>query len=341
MAIGRTWISAENVGNMGESYDVLGDILESAFLKGWLFGQFQAAAPWGLRGSELSAAFYVMLQGHACLKLDSAIPGVSVGPGDFAVVLPGSAHSLCDRCDSPTLSLACFLQSDATCPRPPGPGNGDGATVRVVCGVASTGKHPRGALLGALPPLLVVRGVEGKPAPWLADTLRLLFAESDRTPPGAQAVVDHLAHVVLIQSVRNWIRSEPAGQSGWLAALRDPEIGPALELMHSQLGYPWTVAALADRVCLSRSTFAARFKDVVAKPPLQYLLERRMEKACVLIAEGRCEIKEIASQIGYATRSAFSNAFRRWSGMSPGKYRLFRRHAVAERSRAAMPCRRD
>jgi AraC-like DNA-binding protein len=81
------------------------------------------------------------------------------------------------------------------------------------------------------------------------------------------------------------------------------------------------VAALADRVCLSRSVFAARFKSLLSKSPMQYLFDCRMQKACAMLSEDRYGIKEIASHVGYATEGAFSNAFKRWSGQSPGSFR--------------------
>jgi AraC-like DNA-binding protein len=54
---------------------------------------------------------------------------------------------------------------------------------------------------------------------------------------------------------------------------------------------------------------------------MQYLMERRMQKACELLAEGQYGIKQIASQVGYASKAAFSNAFKRWNGQSPQAYR--------------------
>jgi len=53
-----------------------------------------------------------------------------------------------------------------------------------------------------------------------------------------------------------------------------------------------------------------------------------MRKACDLLAEGRYGLKQIATRVGYATGAAFSNAFKRWSGTTPGAYRrsLGKRH---------------
>ena len=82
--------------------------------------------------------------------------------------------------------------------------------------------------------------------------------------------------------------------------------------------------ALAQTARMSRSAFASRFKTLVSKSPARYLLECRMERACEMLAENQYGVKQIASRVGYTTGAAFSNAFKRWSGQSPGEYRRLR-----------------
>ncbi len=160
--------------------------------------------------------------------------------------------------------------------------------------------------------------------PWLDQTLSLLLAESNERRPGSQSVVDHLAQVVFIQAIRASLNMPSRGTGSWMSALMDPDIALALNLMHTRLDSPWTVATLAHRVHLSRSAFASRFTALLATSPMQYLMERRMERASQLLAEERYGIKQVAAQVGYASKSAFSNAFRRWNGKSPQAYRQCR-----------------
>ena len=103
--------------------------------------------------------------------------------------------------------------------------------------------------------------------------------------------------------------------------MTDPDMGPAVALMHSQPDAPWTVASLAERVAMSRSVFSARFTALVGKPPLQYLSEWRMQKASHLLRTTRDELKEVAAKVGYESPSAFSKAFTRWAGVAPSVYR--------------------
>jgi AraC-like DNA-binding protein len=124
-----------------------------------------------------------------------------------------------------------------------------------------------------------------------------------------------------IQTIRTSLTALPDGRGKLFAALMDPDIGPVLGLIHAQPELSWTVASLAERVCMSRSVFAARFKALVSKSPIRYLLECRMRIARALLSEGRYSIKEIAGLVGYATEAAFSSAFKRWSGQAPGHFR--------------------
>ena len=77
--------------------------------------------------------------------------------------------------------------------------------------------------------------------------------------------------MLVIQAIRAWMETDPAAQTGWLGALRDPQIGRALALIHGDPARDWTVASLADELAMSRSAFAARFTELVGEPAMQYV----------------------------------------------------------------------
>jgi AraC-like DNA-binding protein len=70
----------------------------------------------------------------------------------------------------------------------------------------------------------------------------------------------------------------------------------------------------------SRSVFADRFAEMVGQPPMQYLALWRMQLASRLLAEGR-QIAAVAEAVGYESEAAFSRAFKRLVGESPGIWR--------------------
>jgi len=304
-----------------ESSDVLSSMFQDVQLRGWDVGEASFAAPWGIRSGGGPARFYCLLQGACRFEIDGVEAVTMLNPGDLVVMMQQRGHCLRDGPHSPTVPIEQLLGKNKTRMRPGNFFGGEDALTSLVCGSFLFDKHRVNGLLASLPPFIHLKGVNGKVVPWLADTLRLLINESDKSLPGRRAIADRLAQVMFIQTIRLSLTALPDGRGNLFAALMDPDIGPVLGLFHSLPDLSWTVASLAERVCLSRSVFAARFKALVAESPIRYLLECRMRKARALVTEGRYSIKEIAGLVGYATEAAFSSAFKRWSGLSPGRFR--------------------
>lgn len=91
--------------------------------------------------------------------------------------------------------------------------------------------------------------------------------------------------------------------------------------MHADPARAWTVSQLAGVAVVSRSTLAARFKQVVGQGPLEYLTGWRLELAAARLRRGDETLEAIARQVGYGSVSALSNAFKRRLGLSPRDYR--------------------
>jgi len=125
--------------------------------------------------------------------------------------------------------------------------------------------------------------------------------------------------------LRSWIKSLGPGEGGWLGAMADPHIGPALQLIHERPDQPWTLDDLGQRVGLGRSAFSARFTKLVGQSMYRYLIVRRMEEAAFLLESSDEGIARIATRVGYETVAAFSKVFLRHHGLSPGRYRAVRR----------------
>jgi AraC-like DNA-binding protein len=130
-----------------------------------------------------------------------------------------------------------------------------------------------------------------------------------------------LIDIILVQAVRVWVEEQPHDQGGWLGALRDPQVGTALGLIHREPQRNWSVSALAHEVAMSRSIFAAKFSSLVGEPPLTYLTHWRLWHASRLFAEENLSVGETALRVGYESEAAFSKAFKRHFGQSPLAYR--------------------
>ncbi len=144
--------------------------------------------------------------------------------------------------------------------------------------------------------------------------------EAGEHQPGAYLLGQHLAHIMLIQALRQYLAEHPAGGTGWLFGIVDKHLGAALGAIHADPAQPWTLQTLAERASMSRSTFALRFRETVGMAPIEYLTQWRMLLAGERLTHGSDSLASIAAGLGYESESAFSTAFKRVMGCTPRRY---------------------
>ena len=145
-----------------------------------------------------------------------------------------------------------------------------------------------------------------------------MAAEARELRPGGEAVITRLGDILVIQAIRSWIESDPAAQTGWLGALQDRQIGRAISLIHRDPARDWTVASLADewRCHARRSRLAS--PNWSASPRCSYVARWRMHVAVSMLEDERVTVGELSDRLGYRSEAAFSRAFKRVIGVSPG-----------------------
>jgi AraC-like DNA-binding protein len=173
-------------------------------------------------------------------------------------------------------------------------------------------------LLGALPPVKCIGAVQASVLRWLLDRT---LAEMSGAAPGAEVVVHHHSQLLFVEVLRACLSDASSFPAGWLRALADDRLAPALRLMHAQPERTWSLMELANAVSMSRTTFIDRFKAAAGMPPLTYLLRWRMHLAERSLREDDVAITQLAPTLGYTSESAFSNAFKRTFGVAPRRYR--------------------
>ncbi|MGB3544353.1 AraC family transcriptional regulator [Rubrivirga sp.] len=298
------------------------DPLDAAFGSlrpvGAFYYRSELSGSWGFSVPPSPAAFHYIEKGSVLLEAggESAV----LEDGDLAVLPHGESTTFRSDSEQPVEPVDGLSRR-----RPPGPDgvlrNGDGPpTTSMVCGGVTFEDAVEHPVLEALPPLLVVRDAANEAEPWLANTLRFLACESQNGRPGASTVMAHLSSVVFLQAVRAAIADERVANVGWLGALRDPYVGPALTVIQRTPAAPWTVEALGREVGLGRSAFAARFRDVVGESPMRHVTRWRVYRASQLLQANE-SLSETAHRVGYESEAAFSRAFKRWTGRSPGSVR--------------------
>jgi AraC-like DNA-binding protein len=175
-------------------------------------------------------------------------------------------------------------------------------------------------LVDAMPEVMAVSTLLDT-SPELAPMLAAMERESMTVQAGETGIVVRLVEVVAALLVRGWVAGGCGNASGWVGALHDPRLSRAIVMMHKEPGRQWTVATLANEAGNSRSVFARRFLLATGVSPLRYLTDLRMRLAIDSLARAQLPVDVVASQLGYGSLAAFSRAFKRAVGTSPGALR--------------------
>jgi len=209
---------------------------------------------------------------------------------------------------------------------PPGGGvsrikyGGGGEVTQLLCGFLGT-EAAFSPLLASLPPVLKLDLRATASGAWIESSFRFAVSEIAAGRIGSATVITKLSELLFVEAVSQFVASLPAERRGWLAGLRDPQIGRALALLHARATDEWTAESLALEVGMSRSVFAERFTSLVGHPPMHYLALWRMHLAAQQLREGHGSVAQIAFEVGYGSEAAFSRAFKRQFGTSPGIWR--------------------
>jgi AraC-like DNA-binding protein len=301
--------------------DILAEVLDRVRLGGTLFFHFELGHPWSLAlPARPYALFHYLSRGSATLALEQG-RDLPMREGDFVVVTRGEPHLIYSDSRMKPFPIVDF-------DRPTGRlgvvrHGGDAQPVStMICGNFTVSRPARGSVLELLPPVLLLRPLAD--GDWLGAILQRMVSESALERPGQGVALSRLTEVLFVEVLRSWIKSLRPGEGGWLGAMADRHIGPALQLIHEQPDRPWTLDELGRRVGLGRSAFSARFTKLVGQSTHRYLIARRMSEAAFLLESSDEGIARIASRVGYETAAAFSKLFHRHHGLSPGRYRATR-----------------
>jgi AraC-like DNA-binding protein len=304
------------VGNM----DILAEVLDRVSLSGTVLFHFELGHPWSLAlPTRPYALFHYLSRGSATLALKGG-KKLRMTAGDFVVFTRGEPHVIYS--DHRTKPFP-VLDLD----RPPAHlgvvrhGGSAQPFSTMICGRFILSRPSRGSVLELLPPVLLLK----PDGDWLEAILRRMVSESALERPGQRVALSRMTEVLFVEVLRSWLKALGPGEGGWLGAMADPHIGPALQLIHERPERPWTLRDLGQRVGLGRSAFSDRFTKLVGQSMHRYLTARRMVEAAFLLETSNEGIQRIAARVGYETAAAFSKLFHRHHGLSPGRYRAARR----------------
>jgi AraC-like DNA-binding protein len=299
----------------------IGETLRYLRMSGVFYCPSELSEPWGIELPPLPGCvwFHVVTSGTCTIDVEGTTRALA--PGDLVLVPHGVGHRAWGASPAPTpvvWDLPHEYVSEQYAVLRHG-GGGDLTTV--VCGGVRFDHPGAQHLIGALPPMIHIEAARSTRTGWMRATLELLGDETREISPGSDAVVSRLCDIVVIQAIRAWIERDPAARTGWLGALHDPQVGAAIARIHAEPERDWTVASLAAAAAMSRSAFAARFTRLVGEPAMNYVTRWRMLVAADRLQSSDATVATIAAGVGYESEAAFSRAFKRVLGSTPGAAR--------------------
>lgn len=310
--------------------DPVGEALHYLRMSGAFYCRSELTAPFGLELPPLDGTlmFHVVTAGRCWLEVPGEEPQC-LQPGDLGLVPHGQGHRLVSDPGAECADLFDLPREDISERYELLHHGGGGATTTMLCGAVKF-DHPAAVqLVRLLPRLVHVDAWSAPEAQWLSSTLRFIAAEASELKPGGETIITRLCDIVVIQAIRSWMANAPGARTGWLGALQDAHIGRAITLVHRDPEHGWTVEALAEEAGMSRSGFAARFAELVGEPPMRYVTRWRMHVAHSWLRESDVTLADVAMRLGYQSEAAFSRAFKRFTGMSPGAARRIAPGATA------------
>lgn len=312
--------------------DILTEVLRAVRLNGSVFMNGRFAAPFGVispaRWDSMqemahlrhASVFHLVAEGCCVLQLaNGAVRDLRKGD---VVLLPFTAEHRFWSGEPTSFSHA----EDIVVP---GPIEGvstvlcgeDGEKTRLVCGFLESAEMLAAPLFRSLPDVLVEHTDDDALTGMLAGTVGEILRQLDEAQPGAPLLLGRLMELLFVEVLRRHAARLTPGTPGLLAALGDPVIGRALKAIHADPARRWTLEGLAKEAGASRTVLAERFNVVLGKPPIEYVAGWRLQLSAEQLRGTADTLAQVALRAGYESEAAFSRAFKRAMGISPGRWR--------------------
>lgn len=297
--------------------DPLSNVLSLLKPRNYLSAGFEAGGDWSIQFPDQQEGIKcgAVVSGECWLAVEGISDVVRLGPGDCFLLPSGRPFRLATDLALPTVDAASVFLA----PR-------EGSIARLNSGLDFSLVSCRFGLFGnqaslllrMLPPIVLIRDQAGQAV--LRWSVERMMQELRDPQPGGFLVVEHLAHMILLQALRLHLAEGAATGVGWLFALANKQMSAAIGAMHAEPAHRWTLQALASQAGMSRSSFALKFKETVGTSPLDYLTQWRMALAADRLETSEDPLSIIAPSLGYESEAAFSTAFKRVMGCSPRRY---------------------
>lgn len=311
--------------------DVLADMLRAVRLTGAVFLKAKFTEPFGVLSprrydplvpmSHLRhvSVFHLVASGGCMLETSGGVRR-ELSAGDL-VLLPFAAEHKLWRGKAELVPASSIVSRD------PKEGvwtfehGGGGLETRFVCGFIESAEMISAPVFRSLPEVLIERADDDAIGSGISGTIRELLARMDTLTPGAEMILGRMMELLFVEMLRRHTHRLPPDSKGLLGAINDPVVGRALQLLHANPARRWTADLLAREAGSSRTVLGERFNALLGRPPIDYLTAWRIQLAADRLRNGRDGIARIAAEVGYESEPAFNRAFKRVTGMTPGRWR--------------------
>jgi AraC-like DNA-binding protein len=320
--------------------DVLSEVLKAVKLDGAMFYNAEFSAPWCFRApasrivapylspqSRHVIIYHLLTEGTGYAHVEGDDRLLSLTAGDIVIFPHGDPHIMGNGSPVQPVDNEQELQRILSQGLKVSRFGGGGEVTKFICGYMACEPQLSGVFLGGLPPIMKVHIRNDASGQWLEQSIRYSVENAGASTPGGQAVLAKLSEAFFVETLRRYIALLPREQTGWLAGVRDPEVGKVLAFLHRRPAHPWTIATLANEVGISRSVLAERFRRFLSETPIAYLTRWRLQLGAQLLASTSHGVAHIAADVGYESEPSFNRAFKREFGLPPAQFRHRAREA--------------
>jgi AraC-like DNA-binding protein len=303
--------------------------LRAEFSENWAFESMPSTnlASALVPGAQRVTLFHVVASGRCWVEVEAGERHWA-SAGDVIVLPYGDAHRMGGSNDAEVVSAATLVRRPPWSEMPVIRYGEGGDSTELVCGYLTSEDPLFDPGLQALPPVFVVSPSTPTAQAFVRANIDYALQQTSLVGSDRVEVPTEVPQLLLAEVLRIHLSSAPAAQSGWLWALRDPVLAPALAALHAEPERKWSVPELARTSLVSASSLDQRFRDVLGMPPIRYLTVWRMHAARSLLSSTELSVGAVARRVGYDSEEAFNRAFKRAHGVSPGRWRSASRAPV-------------
>ena len=314
--------------------EVLSEVLKAVKLDGAMFYNAEFSAPWCARSIDAQTVtsymspnsahviiFHLLTEGRGYAQVEGDDRPVPLNAGDIVIVPHGDRHILGNGSRVRPMDRSQVLEQVLSQGLKVSRMGGGGETTKFICGYMSCEPQVSEVFLGGLPAILKVSIRDDASGQWLENAIRYSVDNADASRPGGEVVLARLSEVLFVETLRRYIALLPREHTGWLAGVRDQEVGKSLALLHRKPAHPWTITTLANEVGISRSVLNERFRRYLSQTPMAYLTRWRLQLGAQLLKSTSRGVAQVAAEVGYESEPAFNRAFKRKFGLPPARFR--------------------